>query len=110
MHKKLTIILLWALFFLPAGATVTHFRVHSEISWLPYLTIFDAVFVTLLFYFRKTSIYALFINSIFFIVGTGYHLAIFKRAFGDILLSLTDFLLGIAVYLLVNEEEGKEKI
>lgn len=97
-----------ALFCLPAGATLLHLKIHKSIVWLPYLTLFDAVAVTLLFYFKKTSVYALFLNSIFVIVGIGYHLKFLPGGWADILMSLTDFFVGIALYLLVTQTDVKQ--
>ena len=102
-QNKIIWLLLLALFCLPAGATLIHFKIHKSIVWLPYLTLFDAVAVTLLFYFKKTSVYALFLNSIFVIIGAGYHLKFLPGGWADILMSLTDFFVGIAIYLLVSQ-------
>ena len=102
-QNKIIWLLLLALFCLPAGATLIHFKIHKSIVWLPYLTLFDAVIVTLLFYFKKTSVYALFLNSIFVIIGVGYHLKFLPGGWADILISLTDFFVGLALYLLVTQ-------
>lgn len=104
-EKKIIISLLLALFLLPAGATLIHLKIHSKIAWLPYLTMFDAFVVTALFYFKKTSVYALFLNSIFVIVGAGYHLKFLPGGWSDIMISLTDFFMGYALYLLVTADK-----
>lgn len=98
--------LLLALFFLPAGTTLIHWKIHQKVAWLPYLTLFDAIAVTALFYFKKTSAIALFINSIFIIIGTGYHLRLL--AWSDIMISLTDFFLGVALYLLITQTKPEK--
>ena len=105
-EKRIIWILLLALFFLPAGATLIHFKIHSQISWLPYITLFDALVITVLFYFRRTAAYALFLNSIFVIIGIGFHLRF--SAWSDILISLTDFLVGYVVYLLVSQKQIRQ--
>lgn len=107
-QNKIIWLLLLALFCLPAGATLIHLKIHKIIVWLPYLTLFDAVAVTLLFYFKKTSVYALFLNSIFVILGIGYHLKFLPGGWADILMSLTDFFVGIALYLLVTQTNVKQ--
>lgn len=107
-QNKIIWLLLLALFCLPAGATLIHFKIHKSIVWLPYLTLFDAVAVTLLFYFKKTAVYALFLNSIFVILGIGYHLKFLPGGWADILMSLTDFFVGIALYLLVTQTDVKQ--
>ncbi|MCP6718181.1 MAG: hypothetical protein KJI70_01360 [Patescibacteria group bacterium] len=102
-EKRIIYALLLALFFLPAGATFIHFKIHSGIVWLPYLTLFDAIVVTLMFKSRKTAVYALFLNSIFVIIGIGFHLKFLPGGWADIMMSLTDFFTGYAVYGLVTK-------
>lgn len=108
-EKKIILILLLALFFLPAAATLIHLKIH-EVPWLPYLTLFDAFFVTTFFYFRRTAIFALFLNSIFVLIGTGYHLRFLPGGWSDIMISLTDLLLGVAVYILVTRDKAENRI
>ena len=103
--KIVILSLLLGLFFLPAGATLIHLKIHSSVVWLPYITLFDAFVITALFYFRKTAAFALFLNSIFVIIGIVFHLRFLPGGWADIMISLTDFLVGYAVYLLVTQNK-----
>lgn len=107
-EKKIIGLLLLALFFLPAAATLIHFKIHAKVLWLPYLTLFDAVVVTTLFCFKRTAVYAFFLNTIFVIVGIGFHLKFLPGGWSDIMISLTDLFLGYVLYVLVTREKEEK--
>jgi len=92
-------ILIIALIALPIAGTMLHIKLHKELTWLSYITLFDAVIITLLYFSKKTIFYGFILNTTFFIVGVIAHLIeVPGGGISDILISIPDFSIGYALW------------
>lgn len=118
MNKTIYYSLLAALFLMPAAATLVHMNVHSKITWLPWVTIFDAIIITILMARKSTVEYGFYLNSLLAITGL-YHffikpelgvIGMFMAGLSDVMFVAVDFLIGLAIYrLLASQNETPEQ-
>ncbi len=105
------IALLVALFMLPASATLIHGYVHPTITWIHYVTIFDAVVVTALFYFNKTRASGFWLNTVLALVGIIYHITFSPlQTLSDSMIIVADFAIGYALYTLPLNKDRQKKV
>lgn len=112
MDKITKYSLLCALFLMPAAGTLLHQRLHPNLDFLTYITLFDAIIITALFVKKSTANTAFILNTI--LAGAGlYHLVIKLDAgivasimYGltDVMFVAVDLFLGLALYRLVQQE------
>lgn len=109
--------LLAALFLMPAAATLLHQRLHPNLVFLTYITLFDAIIITALFAKKSTVNTAFVLNTI--LAGAGlYHLVmkldsgiVTSMMYGltDVLFVAVDFFIGLALYRLAQQESQAVK-
>lgn len=58
-------ILIIALIALPIAGTMLHIKLHKELTWLSYITLFDAVIITLLYFSKKQFFMDLYLILLF---------------------------------------------
>lgn len=117
MNKTVHYVLLAALFLMPAAATLLHMKLHANVSWLLWVTLFDAIVVTALLVKKSTVEYGFYLNSLLALSGL-YHFFI-KPDLGivgmimygltDVMFVAVDFLIGLAIYLLLTQESKPEQ-
>ena len=93
-------ILLIALIALPLAATFLHIRLHNEkYPWLVYITGFDMIVISLLYFSRRTIFYGFMLNTVFFIAGViARFYALGFGGINDVLISIPDFAVGYALW------------
>ncbi len=92
-------ILMAGLIALPVAALMLHIKLHSDYIWLTWIVLFDAVIISLLFFFRKTIFYGFMLNTTLFITGVIAHLTV-AGGISDVLLAVPDFAIGYALWRL----------
>lgn len=112
MDKTAKYSLLAALFLMPAAATLLHQRLHPDLVFLTYITLFDAIIITGLFIKRSTIQTAFILNTI--LCGAGLYHLVMKLDAGiiasimygltDVMFVAVDFFIGLALYRLVQKE------
>ncbi len=109
--NKLQISLLIALIMLPLSGALIHLKVHPDIQWLLYLTLFDAIVVTGLFVFNKTRIYGFWINTILGLAGVIYHAQFsLVGTLSDTMLIVADVMIGYALLTVFGQTmKGRKK-
>ncbi|MBU3897047.1 MAG: hypothetical protein KJ697_03905 [Nanoarchaeota archaeon] len=109
MCDKRKCALLLALFLLPMSAVLLHLKVHPTITWLLPLALFDAIIITLLFYWDKTKTYGFWANTILGLVGIIFHLQTsVMGTMADNAIMLADMLVGYVLYVTVFEKRKKK--
>jgi len=94
-------VLIIALIALPLAATFLHIKLHPDYKWLIYITLFDTIIITLMYFSRKTIFYGFMLNTVFFIVGVIAHFYVLKMgAINDVLMSIPDFSVGYVLWRL----------
>ncbi|MDD5416690.1 MAG: hypothetical protein PHU12_01815 [Candidatus Aenigmarchaeota archaeon] len=107
MCDKRKLALLLALFSLAMSGVLLHLKIHPTITWLLPLALFDAIIITLMFYFEKTKIYGFWLNTLFGLVGIIFHLQTsVTGTMSDNAIMLADVLIG---YVLLTTEFEKRK-
>lgn len=117
MDKTVKYALLAALFLMPVVATLLHQRLHPNLTFLTYITLFDAIIITALFIKKSTVNTAFVLNTI--LCGAAlYHLVIYLErgilasimgGLTDVMFAAVDFFIGLALYRLVQQESQAEK-
>ncbi len=101
------IALLIAFVALPVAGLMLHKRLHSELTYLTWILLFDIVVITFLYLSEKTRFYGFILNTVFFIVGVIMHLMYVEGGgISDILLSIPDFSIGFILWKLNECDEG----
>ena len=92
-------ILMAGLIALPIAGTMLHIKIHAKLTYLTYITLFDAVIISLLYLSRKTIFYGFMLNTTLFIVGVIAHFySVGFKGTSDVLLSIPDFSIGYALW------------
>ena len=103
--------LLIAMFLLPMSAVLLHMKVHSDITWLLPIVLFDAFVITALYLNDKTRIYGFWLNTLLGLTGVIFHLqlSVFGTAADNAIL-LSDMMIGYALLvLLTTGKKGRKK-
>ena len=99
--NSVNIFLLVALIALPIAGFMLHSKLHSDLTYLRYILLFDIIVITLLYLFDKTRFIGFILNSVFFLVGVVMHIMyVSGGGLSDILLSIPDFSIGYALWIL----------
>lgn len=110
--NKIKYALLAALFLMPMSATLLHNKIHPNISWIAYITLFDAIIVTILMARKQTTEYGFYLNSLLALTGL-YHffmktdagiLTAIMTGLTDVMFVVVDFLIGFSLYALIKEK------
>ena len=89
---------------LPIAGLMLHNRLHSAITYLPYILYFDIIIISLLYLFDETRFIGFLLNSVFFAVGVVMHLTYVEGGgLSDILISIPDFAMGYALWVWNNK-------
>lgn len=112
MDKITKYSLLAALFLMPAAATLLHQRLHPQLTFLMWITLFDAIVITFLFARRSTVNTAFVLNTI--LCGAGLYHLVMKLDSGiiasimygltDVMFVAVDFFIGLAIYRLSQQK------
>jgi len=93
-------VLMAGLIALPLAATMLHIKLHNEdYPWLIYVTLFDTIIISLMYFSRKTIFSAFILNTVFFVVGVIAHLTV-AGGWGDVLMAIPDFSIGYVLWRL----------
>jgi hypothetical membrane protein len=85
---------------LPLSATLIHAHVHEEIEWIFYMTLFDTVAITALFYFPKTKVYGFWLNTVLCLGGIIYHFSFSPTGtLADSMIIIADLAIGYVLYV-----------
>lgn len=112
MNNKVKYSLLAILFLMPAAATLLHNKLHPNISWIFYVTVFDAIIITILMAMKSTIDFGFYLNSFLSVVGL-YHFFINTNAgvvtaimtgLTDVMFVAVDFLACYALYAFMKKE------
>jgi len=84
---------------LPLSSTLIHAHVHEAIEWLFYVTLFDTVVITALFYLPKTKAYGFWLNTALGLGGIFYHATFsFTGTLADSMIIIADLAIGYVLY------------
>lgn len=117
MDKIAKCSLLCALFLMPVAGTLLHQRLHPNLDFLTYITLFDAIIITILFAKKSTTGTAFILNTI--LAGAGLYHFVMKLDSGiiasvmyglsDVIFVAIDFFIGLALYRLTQQESQTAK-
>jgi len=86
---------------LPLAATLLHIKLHNEdYPWLVYITAFDVIIISLMYFSRKTIFSGFVLNTTLFVVGIIAHISVLglENSISDNLLAIPDFAIGYALW------------
>ncbi len=99
--NSINILLLLGIIALPVAGLMLHLKLHSDLTFLTYVLLFNIIIIPFLYLFEKTRFYGFILNSVSFVVGVIMHITYVPGGgLSDILLAVPDFAIGYVLWRL----------